>query len=75
MTRRITMGNGLQVARRAAQDIEFWLNQLPQTIAVRNVEENPVYQAEDVDLLWTTHKQSYRVEIKGDRWHKTGNFF
>ncbi len=74
-SRRYTMAEAVSVARQAAQEIEAWLEKLPQTLSVTNVEEDPRYQAEDVDLLWTTQKASYKVEIKGDRWHETGNFF
>ena len=73
--RRITMDDGVQVARRAAAEIEAWLHGLPQTVAVENVEDDPAWRERDVDLLWTTRKGRYRVEIKGDRWHRTGNFF
>jgi hypothetical protein len=74
-TRRIKMAEGVQVAQRAAADIEAWLRGLPQTQAVVNVEDDPAYRARDIDLLWTTQKRCYEVEIKGDRWHQTGNFF
>jgi hypothetical protein len=75
MTRSISMANGMQVAQQAATDIEAWLHSLPQTRYVQNVENVPDYQKIDVDLLWTTDKKQYKVEIKGDRWHTTGNFF
>jgi len=64
-----------QVAQKASAEIEAWLRSLPQTQIVQNVEDNQAYQQTDVDLLWTTSKASYQVEIKSDRWHKTGNFF
>jgi hypothetical protein len=73
--KRYSMSESTDVARRAAQEIEEWLRGLSQTLDVRNVEDDPTYQQVDVDLLWTTQKASYRVEIKGDRLHKTGNFF
>lgn len=69
------MREGQQVARRATRDIETWLRGLKQTVALRNVEQDPAYQRRDIDLVWTTHKGEYQVEIKGDRWHRTGNFF
>jgi hypothetical protein len=73
--RRITMQDGVKVANQAAADIETWLRSLPQTRSVANVEDNPQYREQDVDLIWITDKGRYLVEIKGDRWHKTGNFF
>jgi len=75
MTRRISMTIGMRVAQLAAADIEAWLRSLRQTLNVQNVENDPDFQKMDVDLLWTTDKGCYQVEIKGDRWHQTGNFF
>ena len=75
MPRRISMQDSTQVAAQAAAELEAWLRTLPQTLGVVNVEENPDYQQIDVDLIWTTQKRTYTVEIKADRWHKTGNFF
>ncbi|MEZ4633511.1 MAG: hypothetical protein R2873_32570 [Caldilineaceae bacterium] len=75
MPRRYTMQDGTQVAQVAAEEIERWLCGLRQTVDVTNVELDPQYQALDVDLLWTTHKRTYQVEIKGDRVETSGNFF
>lgn len=75
MPRRYTMQDGTQVAQVAAKEIERWLRGLRQTVDVANVELDPRYQALDVDLLWTTQKRTYQVEIKGDRVEKSGNFF
>ena len=63
------------VARQATRAIVPWLRALPQTIAVRSVEDDPAYWALDVDLLWTTTRGTYRVEIKADRHDGSGNFF
>jgi len=75
MPRRYSMQDGTQVAQVAAAEIERWLRSLRQTVDVANVELDPHYQALDVDLLWTTQKGRYQVEIKGDRVEKSGNFF
>ncbi len=75
MPRQITIEDANQVARLAAQEIEVWLRDFKETIDVVNVENKPEYQAKDIDLLWTTNKRTFKIEIKGDRWHKTGNFF
>ncbi|MDM8564778.1 hypothetical protein QUF74_03915 [Candidatus Halobeggiatoa sp. HSG11] len=75
MTRSISMASGMQIAQQATADITTWLNKLPQTQKITNVENELVYQKIDVDLVWTTKKSCYKVEIKGDQWHKTGNFF
>jgi hypothetical protein len=69
------------VAKTAAVDVtEFLEATWPQTIAVHNVEDNPIYQEHDVDLLWVVVERSGRlrvipIEIKGDTYHQTGNFF
>jgi hypothetical protein len=39
------------------------------------VEDDPTFRRIDVDLVWTTQQDSYQLEVKGDRWDKTGNFF
>jgi hypothetical protein len=75
MPRQYSMQDGMDVAKIASTDIEQWLRGLRQTRSVANVEDDPVYQAMDVDLIWVTQTRSYQVEIKGDRWDKTGNFF
>jgi hypothetical protein len=69
------------VAKSAAADVTQFLEEYwPQTIAVHNVEDNPIYQEHDVDLLWAVVERSGRlriipIEIKGDTYHQTGNFF
>ncbi|MCT7978534.1 nuclease-related domain-containing protein [Laspinema olomoucense] len=73
--RTYTMQESTQVASRATADITHWLQNLPRTISVQNVEDDPHYQAIDVDLLVTTDRGESKLEIKGDRYHKTGNFF
>ncbi len=75
MTRQISMDDSMRAARQAVQEIEAWLRGLSQTLSVQNVEDDPDFQRVDVDLLWTTRKRPYKVEIKGDRWHRSGNFF
>ncbi len=69
-----------EVAKTAALDITRFLEtHWSITVAVHNVEDDPAYQQHDVDLLWTVaEKDRLRVipvEIKGDRYHQTGNFF
>jgi hypothetical protein len=70
-----TFNDGEQIAKLAATNIEAWLWSKPETVNVRNIELEPAFQQIDVDLIWVTQNSSYKVEIKGDRWHKTGNFF
>ncbi len=70
-----TFNDGEQIAKLAATNIEAWLWSKPETVNVRNIELEPAFQQIDVDLIWVTQNSSYKVEIKGDRWHNTGNFF
>jgi hypothetical protein len=69
------MNDGLKVASIATNDISNWLKTLPETIEIVNVESNPLFQKRDIDLIWRTENQEILIEIKGDRYHKTGNFF
>jgi len=64
-----------EVAKVASREIESWLCRREETVSLRNVENDPTYQKDDIDLIWTTHNRTLRIEIKGDRWHRTGNFF
>jgi hypothetical protein len=70
-----SMNEGVKVAQRAAADIEAWLRSRPDTVGVRNVENDPSFQKMDVDLIVTDSTGTYWVGIKGDCWHTTGNFF
>jgi hypothetical protein len=69
------MDEAMSVARQATRDITAWLWSRPETVDVHNVENEDTYRTIDVDLLWVTQKACYQVEIKGDRWDKTGNVF
>lgn len=73
--RRIHLSDANQVAQQAAQQIEAWLLHFEETEEVINVENIAKYQNQDIDLIWRTKSKSLKIEIKGDRWHQTGNFF
>lgn len=73
--RTYTMQESTQVADRATAEITQWLQNCPWTISIQNVENEPHYRAMDVDLLVRTDRGELKLEIKGDRYHKTGNFF
>jgi hypothetical protein len=75
MPRQYTMDEATRIARRAARDIYAWLSADPRTVRVRNVEDDPAFRRVDVDLICETRRRAYKIEIKGDRWHTTGNFF
>ncbi len=69
-----------EVAKTAASDIIQFLESWKGSVAVHNVEADSRFQQYDVDLLWTVADGSGRlrtipIEIKGDSYHKTGNFF
>ncbi|MFW6028920.1 MAG: hypothetical protein ACOCRO_01560 [Halanaerobiales bacterium] len=75
MTRKYYMKDAVNIADQAANDIEKWLKKQNYTIEVYNVEENGYYRNIDVDLIWASTSGTFKIEIKGDRWDKTGNFF
>jgi hypothetical protein len=75
MPRRYTMRESVDVSRLAARHIEAWLTARPRVLHVQKVEAEPTYQRLDIDLIVVTTSGRYSVEIKGDRWHQTGNFF
>ncbi|MGV3541488.1 MAG: hypothetical protein ACO1OQ_16850 [Rufibacter sp.] len=69
-----------EVAAQAAQIVEEFLRRQPRTVEVRNVENDPQYQAQDIDLLWMGRTddgalKTVRIEVKGDRYHTSGNYF
>ena len=50
------------VAKTAAEDVTHFLEDTwPQTVVVHNVEDNPIYQEHDIDLLWTVLERSGRL--------------
>jgi len=75
MLKRATMQARVSIAEQAAKDIEAWLRSKKISIEVLNVENDEKYQAADVDLLWKTTLGDKTIEIKGDTYHRTGNFF
>ena len=75
MARAYTMRQTGAVAAHAARDITRWLKAKPETRQVRNVEADPDYQRRDIDLIWKTKNGTTTIEVKGDRYDQTGNFF
>ncbi len=78
--KRHSMKNTLETAEKAARDVTHFLETYwPQTVKVHNVEDDPAYRVHDVDLLWTLAEhgrlRAVPIEIKGDTYDKTGNFF
>jgi hypothetical protein len=75
MLKRATMDACNKVAKQAADDIEAWLRKHKSTIDVLNVENLPQYRLVDIDLILKTKRGDKTIEIKGDTYHRTGNFF
>jgi hypothetical protein len=67
-------------AKEASSRIEEFLRSCVKLISVQNVEADPKYQAEDIDLICILeigdHVKEVSIEVKGDtKAHQTGNFF
>jgi len=75
MPNKSTMDERSETGDKATGDIVKWLRKNKRTVDIINVEDDPRYQAQDVDLIWKSIDQEIKIEIKGDTWHKTGNFF
>ena len=78
--RQYSMNAASSVAIEAAKDLEVYLRNKPETVEVLNVEDDPIGRAKDIDLIWTVRRpdgnQSVTtIEIKGDRYYHTGNYF
>ena len=77
--KKYSMKNTENIAKRAASDIEDYLRAKKETVSVENVEDNPDYRKKDIDLIWKYSKngiiKEIAIEIKGDRYYRTGNYF
>jgi len=55
-----------------------YLNSLKKTIKIKNVEDDPAYQKNDIDLVWIYEKEGNEImisiEVKTDK-YTTGNFW
>lgn len=69
------MNETSKVAHEAALEVEFWLKERPGTTNVINVEDDSIYRERDIDLIWVSNGKTRTVEIKGDRYFNTGNYF
>jgi len=69
----------LNIAKQASSDIEKYLYNLKETVGVLNVEDDKRYQKKDIDLVWIYMLRDKpimkNIEVKGDRYSYTGNFF
>lgn len=74
------MGGASKVAEEAAAAVEALLWRHARTLQVYNVEDDPAYREKDIDILWKLtlddgSAKTVSIEVKGDRWYKTGNYF
>ena len=66
----------LAYSRTAVGTITNWIYNNPNVSQVVNVEQDPTYQALDIDLIvYNGAGNAQTVEIKSDRYHTTGNYF
>lgn len=74
-----SMNEAVNVANLAYSDIEKYLNRFNETIKITNVENDEFYREKDIDMIWERNvdgvQQQITIEIKGDRYHHTGNLF
>lgn len=67
------------IAKQSAFEIEKYLSKLDYVANVQNVEDEEEFQKIDVDLLadFTVNDavKNYKLEIKGDTWERSGNYF
>ncbi len=74
-----TMNEANEVAKKASDEIEKYLRSKQETINIINVENDPYYRSKGIDLIWEYEKNGVKkiinIEVKGDRWYKTGNYF
>ena len=65
-------------SKRGVEVVTRYLQSLPKTVKVENVENDIVYQQIDIDLIWTYRTEKgmvqHTLEVKTDR-YTTGNFF
>ncbi|WP_442637703.1 hypothetical protein [Rossellomorea marisflavi] len=72
------MKETIEVAKNGMKDIEAFLSSFSSSLSVINVEDHPLYQKKDIDLLWVYlengRENMKRIELKVDR-YTSGNFF
>lgn len=74
-----SMSEAVNVADIAYNDIENYLKRFNETLNIINVENDEYYRSKDIDMIWERKInnviQRITIEIKGDRYHHTGNYF
>lgn len=73
-----SMQETMEVAKNGMKEIEAFLSSFPSSLSVINVEDHPLFQKKDIDLLWVYLENGMekmkRIELKVDR-YTSGNFF
>ena len=71
-----------KVATWSSGQVESWLHRRPRTISVTNVENDPLYRVQDIDILLVSRgshegeERRHTIEVKADqKGHKTGNLW
>lgn len=74
-----TMMEQVKIADKATEDICTFLSVIPTVVGIINVEDSEYYREKDIDLVVVSNKgdvtKPILVEIKGDTYHHTGNYF
>jgi len=67
-----------EFSKKGIQIVDNYLMSLKKTISVKNVENDPNYQKNDIDLVWVYKKDDHEImisiEVKTDK-YTTGNFW
>lgn len=69
-----TFSDSMTVGKQSTTDVTQYLEQV-KGYKVENVEDVPEYQKKDIDLIARTSAGTMTIEVKGDRYYKTGNYF
>lgn len=68
-----------QVGTDANREVVQYLESLKETIQVIDVQDDEFFQKKDIDLLYLFKTKNdvrlMKIEVKGDRQHKSGNYF
>jgi hypothetical protein len=76
----ISMAYASYIGSLAINHVTAYLHLKPQTSSVISVEKDKAYQSQGIDLLWNyvgrwDAHYTDTIEVKGDRWYNSGNYF
>src|SRR5688572_18958518 len=71
------MAEGMEVTGKAMRAVQRHLESLAKSGKVVPIGDHDPWQRRGVDIWWYREDKSepVAVEVKGDRWYRTGNFF